>query len=84
LERLNAQNLRRLIRRHRRSARKQTITRSLLRADVLNKSALSDAVWSIAALEREEEACSDFLEAICQFIGVEEYDFLHDELDNPE
>ena len=69
-ERLKASNLRRAIRRHRRSARKRITTRSLLSANVVNVSALNDAEWSIAALEREEGAITDFLEALCSFIGM--------------
>jgi hypothetical protein len=83
-ERLNALNLRKLIREHRRVARKRTVTRSLLGVHVSNKSALKDAMWSIAALQREEEAFSDFLEALCRFIGVEDYDFVNDEFENNE
>jgi hypothetical protein len=84
LERLKALSLRRLIREHRHSRRKRTVTRSLLSAHVFNKKALNDAEWSIAALHREEAALTDFLEAICQFIGVEEYDFDNDEFQNNE
>jgi hypothetical protein len=73
-----------LIREHRRVARKRTVTRSLLGVHVSNKSALKDAMWSIAALQREEEAFSDFLEALCRFIGVEDYDFVNDEFENNE
>ena len=84
LERLNALNLRTLIRRHRRRARKRTSTRSMLRALFLNETALGDALWSIAALERVEGELSDFLYAICDFIGVEEHDFVNDEFENDE
>ena len=56
----------------------------MLRANILNTTALSDALWSIAALERVEGALSDFLYAICDFIGVEEHDFVKDESENDE
>ena len=46
-----------------------------------NVSDLSDAKWSVAALERKEEAATDFLEALCLFIGVDEYDFDNDEFE---
>ena len=83
-ERSKVCNLRRAIRRHRRSARKRVTTRSLSTENVENLSALSDAEWSVAALEREEGALTDFLQALCSFIGTEEYDFDEDDFENHE
>jgi DNA-binding Xre family transcriptional regulator len=60
------------------------VTRSLLAAHIFNQMALSDTEWSIAALHRAEAALTDFLEAICHFIGCQIYDFDNDEFDNNE
>ena len=83
-ERLKALRLRRFIREHHSSRRHRRVTRSSLSAHLSNRKALNDAEWSIAALHREEAALTDFLQAICQFIGVEEYDFDNDAFQNNE
>ena len=74
-ERCKVSTLRRALRRHRRSARKQVVTRSSLNENAANVLSLSDAEWSVAALEREEVATTDFLGALVEFIGVDEYNF---------
>jgi DNA-binding Xre family transcriptional regulator len=83
-ERLKSLTLRRLISEHRTIRRKRMVTRSLLAAHIFNQMALSDTEWSIAALHRAEAALTDFLEAICHFIGCQIYDFDNDEFDNNE
>jgi hypothetical protein len=82
LERVKASGLRRDFRRSRRRARKCRTTRSQAAAHLYLTMALSDAEWSIAALEREVHAGHDILLAVCHFIGVGYYDFSDDEYES--
>ena len=83
-ERFKAHLLHRDYRRHRRRARNCTITRSQLAAHIYTVEALSDTEWSIAALTYVETAVTDYLDAICEFIGVDLYDFENDEFESDE
>jgi hypothetical protein len=70
LERAKASELRRDFRRSRHRAKKCRTTRSQTVAHLELTMALSDAKWSIAALEREVHAGNDILLTVCHFIGV--------------
>ena len=80
-EPLRVYNLTCKIGRYDRCSRKHRITQYQMAVHLANVSDLSDSKWSVAALEREEEAATDFLEALCLFIGVDKYDFDNDEFE---